>query len=104
MAKRPNAIKVTLFFPLFDEDGNPFDRETWRWWQRDMKKLDLDFSELGLAGGAWRGQKDRCRWIMTVIRKETLPEIREFLREARKRFGQTVMYLDYHPVFFELVK
>jgi hypothetical protein len=49
-------------------------------------------------------ERDRCRWIMTVIREEKLTEIREFLREARKRFGQTVMYLDYHPVFFELVK
>jgi hypothetical protein len=59
MAKTPNRIKVTLLFPLFDNDGNPFDRETWRWWQREMKKLDVDFSELGLAGGVWRGQKDR---------------------------------------------
>jgi len=41
---------------------------------------------------------------MTVIREEKLTEIREFLREACRRFGQTVMYLDYHPVFFELVK
>jgi len=104
MAKTPNRIKVTRLFPLFDNDGNPFDRENWRWWQREMKKLDVDFSELGLAGGVWRGQKDRCRWIMTVIREEKLTEIREFLREARKRFGQTVMYLDHHPVFFELVK
>ncbi len=69
-----------------------------------MKSLDVDFSELGVAGGVWREQKDRCRWIMTVIREEKLIEIREFLREGRKRFGQTVMYLDHHPVFFELVK
>jgi hypothetical protein len=41
---------------------------------------------------------------MTVIREEKLTEIREFLREARMRFAQKVMYLDHHPVFFELVK
>ena len=51
MAKTPNRIEVTLFFPLFDKDGNPFDRETWRWWQREMKKLDVDF--LGTGPRRW---------------------------------------------------
>jgi hypothetical protein len=48
---------------------------------------------------------DRCRWIVTVVRsEEQVEEIRRFLREARDKFRQEVMYLDYHPVRLELVK
>ena len=103
-----NAIKVTVLFPLFDNDGNPFDREAWSWFLDELVRLGelgFDFTELGRTEGSWRGHTDRCRWIVTVVRgEEQVEEIRRFLREARVKFRQEVMYLDYHPVHFELVK
>jgi hypothetical protein len=103
-----NAIKVTLLFPLLDNDGEPFDRETWSWFQDELVRLSglgFDFTELGRTEGTWRGHADRCRWIVTVVKSdEDVEEIRRFLREARVKFRQEVMYLDYHRVHFELIK
>ena len=103
-----NAIKATLLFPLLDNDGDPFDRETWSWFQDQLvglSDLGFDFTELGRTEGSWRGHSDRCRWIVTVVRtEEQVEEIRRFLREARDKFRQEGMYLDYHPVRLELVK
>jgi hypothetical protein len=96
-------IKVTLFFPILDNDGNPFDKKTWQWWLRGILKISPGHTDMGHVGGVWKGYTDRCRWIMMVVSVDKLDEIREFLKDAQKRFKQETMYLDYHPVFFELV-
>lgn len=102
-----NAIKVTLLFPLFDNEGEPFDRETWSWFQDELVRLSglgFEFTEMGRTKGTWRGHTDRCRWIVTVVRSEDhVEEIRRFLRQARDKFRQEVMYLDHHPVRLELI-
>ena len=78
-----NAIKATLLFPLLDNDGDPFDRETWSWFQDQLvglSDLGFDFTELGRTEGSWRGHTDRCRWIVTVVGSEVqVEEIRGFL-------------------------
>jgi hypothetical protein len=38
-----------------------------------------------------------------VKTEDEIAVIRNFLREARIKFGQRVMYLDYHPVHYEEV-
>lgn len=96
------SLKVTLIFPLYDNDGEPFDIEDWRWWQREMFRLG-DYTELGHSQGIFRGHTDRNRIIVMIVEPSALDAIREFLKEARKRFAQDAMYLEYHPVQFELI-
>ena len=42
--------------------------------------------------------------MINVRTEREVASIREFLQEARKKFRQKKMYLDYHPVFFEEVE
>jgi len=41
-------FKVTMFFPLHDNDGNEFEEETWGWWRDELTKLLSGFTDLGL--------------------------------------------------------
>lgn len=105
--KTGESIKVTMLFPLFDNEGDPFDRDTWSWFQDELirlSELGFDLTELGKTEGTWRGHADRCRWIVTIVKSEEhVEEIRRFLRQARDKFRQKVMYLEYHPVWLELI-
>jgi len=60
--------------------------------------------KLGIAEGVFRGHTDRNRILVMVVEPEALDAIRAFLKEARKRFDQEAMYLEFHPVEFELVE
>lgn len=75
METNPDAMmKITMLFPLFDNDGNPFAEETWNWWMdKVLEVLGGDFTEMGLTKGGWRGHADQCRWIMAVILEASLP-------------------------------
>jgi hypothetical protein len=100
-----DSFKVTLLFPLRDNDGNPFDQEVWRWWWDQITRLFAGFTDLGVVEGWWHGHSDLNRWIVVVVRTEReINQIREFLRLACKRFRQEAMYLEYHPVRFEEVR
>jgi hypothetical protein len=100
-----NRIKVNLLFPLIDNDGKPFDESVWGWWRIELTKIVRGFTEVGVVTGWWEGHSDVSRWIVIVLRKDTrLDPIRRFLQEARLRFRQKKMYLDYHPVFYEEVE
>jgi len=105
MRKKCNALKVTLLFPLFDNEGNFFEEEIWGWWRDEMSKILTAFTDMGIVTGWWLGQSDRNRWIVTVVKaQKEVDRIRDFLRLAREKFKQEAMYLDYHPVHFEEVK
>lgn len=98
------AIKVTLMIPLADNDGTPFDLPTWTWWSDALTNLVSGFTDMGVATGWWRGYSDRNRVITIVVRSSREVEaIRRLLFEARARFRQEAMYLEYHRVFFEEV-
>jgi hypothetical protein len=98
----PRCLKVTLFSPLLDNDGEAFDEEVWRWWQREMLRLG-DYTAPGIVDGVYRGHTDHNRMIVMVVEESRLETIREFLVEARERFRQEAMYFEYHDVSFELV-
>jgi hypothetical protein len=97
-------VKVTMLFPLIDNDGNPFDEPTWDWFTDRVTEVIGDFTEMGLTGGQWRGYSDRSRWIMAVIPDGKLDGVYSFLREARVKFKQEAMYLDFHPVELRIIK
>jgi hypothetical protein len=62
------------------------------------------FTDLGVATGWWRGFSDQNRVIVVVVRSmHEVNAIKALLREARVRFRQEAMYLEYHRVFFEEV-
>ncbi len=105
MQSNPKSFKVTLFFPLRDNDGNAFEEETWDWWRDEMQKLLRGFTDLGVVRGWWNGKSDRNRWIVIIVGTEKeVNRIREFLKLARRKFRQDTMYLDFHPVHFEEVE
>jgi hypothetical protein len=102
-------VKITMLFPIRDNQGQVFDDELWDWWLDALEELlpdatELGVTELGLTAGTWRGYADNCRWIMAVVPSARLTRIRDFLSEFAKRSRQEAMYLDYHAVEFELVR
>ena len=109
MAGDPNEgkqhFKITMFFPLADNEGNAFDERTWDWWHDDIKNLLPGLTDLGVVNGWWQGQSDRNRWVVAVVEgMKQLDQLRQFLRLARKQFRQDAMYFEWHEVHFELVK
>lgn len=98
-------FKVTAFVPLADNDGNAFDLGTWSWWNDRLTSLVSGFTDTGVVTGWWRGYSDENRVIVMIVRTSTeVDAIRSLLREARMRFRQEAMYLEYHEVFFEEVR
>lgn len=101
MKQRKEWYKITLLFPVFDNDGNPFPAEVWSWWADELAELVKGFTDRGV----WHGQAELNREIFMVVKtKREVDAIRDFLRRARRKFRQKVMYFDYHHVRFEEVK
>jgi hypothetical protein len=97
-------LKVTLFFPLRDNEGDTFEEEIWDSWKKELTKLLSGFTDLGVVSGWWQGQSDQNQWIVAVIDgMEQVDALRRFLRSARRMFRQDAMHLEWHPVHFELV-
>jgi hypothetical protein len=48
-------FKVTMFFPLGDNEGNAFDEGTWDWWREGIKNLLPGLTDLGIVDGWWQG-------------------------------------------------
>lgn len=91
-------------FPILDNNGNTFEEETWSWWYDALQEtLGGAYNEPSQTLGHWEGYTELCRWIIAVVYEEDLERIYAFLKEARSRFRQDVMYLDYHPVTFDLI-
>lgn len=104
---KPNAFKVTLIFPMQDNERKPFPESVWRWWHAEVIRLFSGFTDMGRVEGYWMKQTERNKLIFCVVRSETrLGEIRSFLEEARKpeRFNQEAMYFEVHSVFQEDVR
>jgi hypothetical protein len=98
-------FKVTLLFPLYDNDGNPFPEDVWDWWRNGMTALVRGFTDLGVVEGWFKGQSDRNRWIVVIVKTENeVDTIRKFVQSARLKFRQDAMYLEYHLVRYEEVK
>jgi hypothetical protein len=105
MAISPASLKVTLLIPLKDNDGEPFDLATWSWWNDELTELVSGFTDLGVVTGWWRGYSDQNRIVVVIVKTmREVDALRELLREARVRFRQEAMYLEYHEVIFEEVQ
>jgi len=101
----PTGLKVTLLIPLNDNDGEPFDLETWSWWTDQLSILVSGFTDLGVVTGWWRGYADQNRVIVIIVKSiREVEAIRRLLIEACSRFRQEAMYLEYHQVYFEEVR
>ena len=98
-------LKVTLLVPLNDNDGQPFDLPTWSWWNDRLTSLVSGFTDHGVATGWWRGYADQNRVIVIMVKTmREVSALRRLLIEARHRFKQRAMYLEYHRVYFEEVE
>ena len=98
----PNATKVTMLFPLLDNDGNPFSAEVWAWWLDSIVTFG-PYHELATRG-SWKGIAERHRCVKIVVTDEAeLQRLEAFLREARGMFGQEVMYFEAVQVHFKLI-
>ena len=102
--RKKTGFKVTMFFPLYNNEGNVYGEEVWKWWRERLTVLLQGFTEMGVVNGWWLGHSDQNRWIVAVVRTEKeVGHIRDFLRLACAKFEQKAMYLDYHSVRFEEV-
>src|SRR4029079_14774467 len=101
MLKSSAALKVTTLIPLKDNDGNLFDLSTWTWWNERLTSLVAGFTDLGVVTGWWRGYADQNQVFVIIVRTmKEVDVIRQLLREARIRFRQEAMYLEYHRIYF----
>ncbi len=97
-----NAFKVTVLFPLADNDGRPFDSEIWRWWRDEMMQLQLAFTDTGVVQGSWEGQSEEHRSVFWIVRsKKEVARLRQFVAEAKERFEQKEMFFEWFPVRYE---
>jgi hypothetical protein len=104
MPRSSKGYKVTLMLPLRDNAGTPIDRDTWDWWHDRLTSLVAGFTDMGVVSGWWRGYTDENRRITIIVRSmREVQAIRRLLRDARLRFRQEAMYLEYHAVSFEEV-
>jgi hypothetical protein len=102
---KPNAFKVTLMFPMRDNEGRPFPTSVWRWWRVEMTRLLSGFTDAGEVEGYWQRQTEQNKMLLIVLKSENkLNEIRSFLQQARIRFRQKAMYFEFHPVFQEDIR
>lgn len=99
-----NKLKVTMLFPIYDNESHPLEREIWKWWKDEINKVLFEgTTEVGPATGLWRGKEDLSRWVWAIVDEDKLSEIRAFLETARGKFRQEKMYFDYHPTTYEEV-
>jgi hypothetical protein len=97
-----NASKVTMLFPLLQEDGEPFSAGAWDWWLDNIVLFGA-YHELATRG-TWRGKPERHRCVKIVSTDELEVErLRAFVRAARDVFGQEAMYFESVRVHFELI-
>jgi len=97
-----NAYRVTVFFPLADNDGHPFERDIWNWWRDEITKLRFAFTELGVVRGYWEGYSEEHRWLFWIVASaEEVSRLRDFITQAKERFRQMEMFFEVVPVFYE---
>lgn len=98
----PNALKVTMLFPIFSNEGGPFPAEAWSWWLDSIVAIGA-YHEF-FTRGAWEGQLEYHRCVTMVLESvDQLRKVEAFLDEARDRFGQDVMYFEAVQVHFKLI-
>ena len=98
----PNAFKVTMLFPIFANDGSLFPADLWSWWLDSIIAVGA-YHEF-FTRGAWEGQLEYHRCVtMILTTDDQLQQVEAFLREARERFDQDVMYFEGTQVHFKLI-
>ena len=98
----PNALKVTMLFPLYANDGSAFPPEIWDWWLESIVAIGA-YHEF-FTRGEWEGQHEYHRCVTMILETdEQLAQVEAFLRRARVKFGQDVMYFEGTNVHFKLI-
>ena len=70
MNESGDHFRVTMFFPLSDNDGNAFEEEIWEWWRDELTKILSGFTDLGVVSGWWQGQSDQNQSIVAIVESE----------------------------------
>jgi len=100
-----NAFKVSLLFPLVDNEGNPFEEEIWDSLYNKLFQLFRGFTEPGIAKGWWLGHSDLNRMIFIVVpTEEEIEQIKDLARWARTQFRQDAMYFECQRIYFEEIE
>lgn len=75
---------------------------TWSWWLDSIVAIGA-YHEF-FTRGAWQGQTEYHRCVTMILESvDQLRRVEEFLREARERFSQEVMYFEATQVHFRLI-
>lgn len=101
-----NSFKVTLLFPLFDNQAVPFSEEVWSALYDRLMQLFMGFTESGVVKGWWLGHSDLNREIFIIV--HTVDEVYKIKTEiaqwGRKHFRQEAIYFECQRIYFEEVK
>ena len=108
---RPNAIKLTLSIPTHDNSGAPFLDEDYVWLLDQLVTLFPEgHTRVGNVSGYWQGHNDENMLYFATIGVENeiqaeaaLAPVRSFLTQAKERFRQDAMYLEWEWVNVELL-
>ena len=64
----PNALKVTMLFPIFGNDDAPFPPDLWDWWLVSIVSIGA-YHEF-FTRGAWEGRLEYHRCVTLVLQTE----------------------------------
>ena len=105
MLYEANAFKVTIIFPKHYPSGNPVAASVWGGMTTELRELESDFTEVPVSG-EWRSEDDddSRMYFVTVSDIDRVEALQKFVGRWRGPFRQRAMYMDYHPVRFELTE
>jgi hypothetical protein len=98
----PNALKVTVLFPMYANDETLYPFELWEWWSNSI--LDIGaHHEFFTRERERNGEPDYQRGATMILwRDEQLTELETFVREAQELFGR-VIYLEATKVYVNAI-
>jgi hypothetical protein len=71
MNESKEHFRVTMFFPLRDNDGNAFEEEIWGWLRDELTKTLSGFTDLGVVSGWWQGNPIRTGGSWPLLKAQS---------------------------------
>jgi hypothetical protein len=104
-------IKITILLPTLKPDGSRPPRATYLSLLAKLDELSennnsmLDCIVLGkYTNKSGQINQDHTSMIWVVCDESKLPEYRQFCAEVCRAFEQESVYMEYHPVYIELIE
>ena len=99
---QPNALKVTMHFPMYGNDGTLYPFELWEWWSASIHGIGT-YHEFFTRERARKGEPEYQRGVTMILwGDQPLAELESFVRDAQEQFGR-VIYLEATNVYVNAI-